>query len=186
VFVVASGVVISYPWATDLLYTVTGTEAPLRGGRGAGSAGPGGSETWETLPDLALGEIETMLDRIGEEVPDWRTASFQVSTSADREVSFSIDTSFGGMPQERSTIVLDRNAGEITDKSTFGDQNAGQRARSWMRFVHTGEYYGFIGQTIAGIASLAGVFLVYTGAALSARRLAVWLGRRRASAPRPR
>ena len=50
-------------------------------------------------------------------------------------------------------------------------QTAGQRARSWFRFVHTGEQYGVIGQTIAGIASLAACFLVYTGLALAWRRL---------------
>jgi uncharacterized iron-regulated membrane protein len=48
---------------------------------------------------------------------------------------------------------------------------AGQKARTWFRFVHTGEQYGVIGQTIAGIASLAACFLVYTGLALAYRRL---------------
>jgi uncharacterized iron-regulated membrane protein len=44
----------------------------------------------------------------------------------------------------------------------------------WMRFVHTGEYYGVLGQTIAGIASAAGILLVYTGFALALRRLVAW------------
>jgi uncharacterized iron-regulated membrane protein len=178
VLVVASGVVISYPWATNLIYTFTGTEAPVRAGGGPGGParrGPGG----ESEPELALGRADMLLERIGEHVPGWRTASFDLPTSADRDVSFSIDTSFGGMPQARSTLLLDRHTGQVTAMSTFADQNAGQRARSWMRFVHTGEYYGFPGQTIAGVASLAGVFLVYTGAALSLRRFLAWLARRR-------
>jgi len=37
------------------------------------------------------------------------------------------------------------------------------------------------GQTIAGLASLGGAFLVYTGLALALRRLAAWLKRRRAA-----
>jgi uncharacterized iron-regulated membrane protein len=44
----------------------------------------------------------------------------------------------------------------------------------WMRFVHTGEYYGVLGQTIAGIASAAGILLVYTGFALALRRFVAW------------
>jgi uncharacterized iron-regulated membrane protein len=53
-----------------------------------------------------------------------------------------------------------------------------------MRFVHTGEYYGLTGQTIAGIASLGGALLVWTGLALAYRRFRAWLARdRRAPAP---
>jgi hypothetical protein len=40
-----------------------------------------------------------------------------------------------------------------------------------MRFAHTGEQYGVVGQTVAGLASLAACFLVYTGIALAWRRL---------------
>ncbi len=50
-----------------------------------------------------------------------------------------------------------------------------------MRFAHTGEEYGVVGQTIAGLASLAACFLVYTGFALAWRRL-VWPLFRRAAA----
>ncbi len=51
----------------------------------------------------------------------------------------------------------------------------GLRARIWLRFVHTGEYYGLAGQTIAGIASAAGVILMWTGVALAYRRFRAWL-----------
>jgi uncharacterized iron-regulated membrane protein len=50
--------------------------------------------------------------------------------------------------------------------------------RTWMRFIHTGEAFGFIGQAIAGIASLGGAVLVWTGLALSWRRLLAWMARR--------
>ncbi|HEX6214823.1 MAG TPA: PepSY domain-containing protein, partial [Vicinamibacterales bacterium] len=64
---------------------------------------------------------------------------------------------------------------------TFERLSAGRRARSWLRFAHTGEFYGLMGQTIAGIASLGGVFLVYTGFALAIRRLLAWIKRRNAA-----
>ena len=54
----------------------------------------------------------------------------------------------------------------------------GQRLRFWFRFVHTGEYYGFAGQTIAGIASAGGVMLVWTGFSLAIRRFWAWRKRR--------
>jgi uncharacterized iron-regulated membrane protein len=45
------------------------------------------------------------------------------------------------------------------------------KARRYLRFVHTGEIYGFIGQTLAGLASIAAIVLVYTGISLAIRRL---------------
>jgi len=62
--------------------------------------------------------------------------------------------------------------------SEYEAYNAGRKARTWLRFAHTGEVYGIVGQTVAGIASLGGVFLVYTGIALSLRRFAAWRRRR--------
>ena len=52
--------------------------------------------------------------------------------------------------------------------------------RSILRFAHTGEVLGIFGQTVAGIVSLGGALLVYTGLSLALCRLLAWLaGRRR-------
>lgn len=174
VLVVASGVVISYPWASNLVYTLSGTEAPARGGRGRGEA----TERVEEAR-LSLGGLDRLLDHAEAKVPRWRTINLTLPAEGASDVSFAIDESFGGQPQSRSTLVLDRHSGRVLRFDTFADQNAGQRARSWLRFVHTGEYYGVVGQTIAGIASLAGVFLVYTGFSLSLRRFGAWRRRKR-------
>ena len=48
-----------------------------------------------------------------------------------------------------------------------------------LRFAHTGEVLGLPGQAIAGLVSLGGVVLVYTGFALSYRRFVAWCARRR-------
>lgn len=78
----------------------------------------------------------------------------------------------------RSTIAVDISTGKIVREEKFEDMDPGFRARMWMRFVHTGEYYGLTGQTIAGVASIGGVILVWTGIALSIRRYILWIRRR--------
>jgi uncharacterized iron-regulated membrane protein len=173
ILIVASGAVISYPWATNLVYTLTGTEAPLRGGGGA----PGGSGP---DPGLATDGLDGFVDVATDRVPSWRTITLTLPRNGSPEVSLAIDESFGGQPQSRSTIVIDRTTGRTLRHDTFQDQNLGQRTRSWLRFVHTGEYYGVVGQTLAGLASLAVVFLVCTGGALSLKRFLAW--RRRSAA----
>jgi uncharacterized iron-regulated membrane protein len=81
----------------------------------------------------------------------------------------------------RSTIIFDKDTSEVARTQTWSSQTTGERARSWMRFVHTGEFYGFFGQTIAGIASAAGAVLVFTGLSLATRRCWAWIGRWRRS-----
>jgi uncharacterized iron-regulated membrane protein len=76
-------------------------------------------------------------------------------------------------PPRRTLELSTADASVMKDSGppAAATQTPAQKARSWFRFVHTGEQYGVIGQTIAGIASLAACFLVYTGLALAWRRL---------------
>jgi uncharacterized iron-regulated membrane protein len=69
-----------------------------------------------------------------------------------------------------TTAVLNPFTGEFLRRETFTDLTTARQIRSWTRFLHTGEAVGWIGQTIAGLASLGGCFLVYTGFALAWRR----------------
>jgi uncharacterized iron-regulated membrane protein len=75
-------------------------------------------------------------------------------------------------------MTIDRTSGDVVRIEAFDEQSAGRRLRSFLRFAHTGEYFGLAGQTIAGIASLGGVVLVWTGLALALRRFAAWRKRR--------
>ncbi len=84
----------------------------------------------------------------------------------------------------RQTVVLNAADASVirVQPPQTASQTRGQKARSWLRFAHTGEQYGIVGQTIAGIASLAACFLAYTGLALAWRRLIRPLFRRSAPA----
>ena len=89
-----------------------------------------------------------------------------------------VDEGYGGQPQHRTTFTIDRAAGAVVKTERFDDLGPGRRARSWLRFAHTGEYYGLAGQTVAGLVSAGGVVLVYTGIALAWRRWWAWMRRR--------
>jgi len=51
----------------------------------------------------------------------------------------------------------------------FSESTRGRQWRAILRFVHTGEVLGGVGQTIAGLASFGACLLVYAGGALSWR-----------------
>jgi uncharacterized iron-regulated membrane protein len=113
-------------------------------------------------------------------VTDWRTITVRIPSSPSAPVVFAIDRGDGGQPQLRSTLTLDRRAGDVVSAEDFSSQTPARQVRSLMRFAHTGEVLGLAGQTVAGLASGGGVVLVWTGLALAWRRFRAW---RRRSAP---
>jgi uncharacterized iron-regulated membrane protein len=201
--IVWSGVVIGYPWASDLTFRMAG-EAPPRPPQGGpqrpgerpggseGQRGPGpeastaGSASAEatadrsaTRPYLAL---TTLMDRAAAQDGGWTILSARLPTPRDPMLQVTVDTGTGAQPQKKGTLHLDRATGETKKWEPFEAQSAGRQWRAWMRFVHTGEYYGLVGQTIAMLVTAGSVVLVWTGLALTWRRFRAWRGR--AAAPR--
>ena len=104
----------------------------------------------------------------------------RLAASATAPVVISVDEGYAGQPQKRTTFTFDRATGSLEKAENFQSLSAGRQLRSWLRFAHTGEIYGLVGQTIAGLVSFGGAVLVYTGLALAIRRLVAWIGRRAA------
>ena len=178
--VVATATVFSYRWANDLVYRLAGEEPPRSGGPPRGQAEPA-----VFVPD------GTAIDRLGYDAllaraaahGEWQTLTLNIPASPDAPtVRIGIDEGNGGQPQRRHTLTLDASTGAVVSYAPFSSQTAGQKARSWIRFLHTGEALGLVGQTIAGLVSLTSVVMVWTGLALAYRRLLqpLW-GRKRAT-----
>lgn len=181
VFVVASGVVISYPWANALVQRLAGS-APDRGG-----ARPGGPRGEAPLDPASLSGLDEAWARAEAEVPGWRSLTVRVKAAPGAPWVFSIDTSAGARrPDTRTQLTVDGETGSNLEREGYEAMPAGRRAIGWLRFIHTGEAFGVAGQTVAGIASLGGVMLAWTGVALALRRFAAWRRRRAALLLSPR
>lgn len=170
-FVVLGATVISYPWASNLVYRLAGSEPPRQ------PQGPPRSGAGET-PGGPIDGIENAWAVAERHVSGWRTITLRLPSSEKAPWSFTIDQGYAGQPQKRTLLTLKRQTHEIVKVEPFSSYDAGRRARTWLRFVHTGEYYGLAGQTVAGIASAGGAVLVWTGIALALRRFRAWQSRR--------
>lgn len=168
--VVASGAVISYPWASDLVYRAAGEKPPARSTAPAAAPRGGPAQAVATSLDAAWPAAL-------QQVADWRTISVRIPQGSSQTAAFTIDRGTGGQPQKRGTLTVNRLTGAIVKWEPFSSLSAGRRLRSYMRFAHTGEVWGLAGQTIAGLASLGGAFLVWTGMSLAIRRLWAWRAR---------
>jgi uncharacterized iron-regulated membrane protein len=193
--VVATATVFSYPWASNAVYRVFGEEPPAgRGGPPPAAAGAppavAGAPPARAPADavaVALSgaaadspppSLDALFARAATQVEDWQTITLTLPQPGAATASFAIDQGNGGQPQLRHTLTLDLASGEVSSWQPFESQTPGRRARSWIRFLHTGEALGIAGQTIAGFVSLTSVIMVWTGLALAWRRLVVPLWRR--------
>lgn len=178
-FVIVSATVFYYPWANKMVYAAFGEEAPER--RRSTTETPIGPQATvfkfqQELLDIAIDEAAAR------QVADWKSITMQTSTQPGASASFSIDRSIGGQPANQFNLKLDGVDGSIIEWQGNADNSPGRRARIFVRFLHTGEVFGFVGQTLAGLASLAACLLVWTGLALAWRRLISPLLKRRAAA----
>jgi uncharacterized iron-regulated membrane protein len=183
--VVATATVFSYPWASNAVYRVFGEEPPTRGARAPDAPGPqanaGPAAAAFGTPTAAPLSLDALFERAATQVEDWKTITVTLPADDAATVSFAIDRGNGGQPQRRHNLTLDAMTGSVASWDPFDSQSPGRQARSWVRFLHTGEALGIVGQTVAGIVSLTSVIMVYTGLALAWRRLVVPLFRRRAA-----
>jgi uncharacterized iron-regulated membrane protein len=173
--VVAGAMPISYPWASNLVYRMMGDTPP------APAAAPAARPARREPATYVTAGVDASWSTARQQVPGWRTMTTRLATSDRAPVVITVDEGYGGQPQKRTTLTLDRSSSAIAKSDAFESLSAGRRARSWLRFAHTGEIYGLTGQTIAGLATAGGAVLVYTGIALALRRLAAWVSRRRVS-----
>lgn len=178
-FVIAlSGVVMSYSWANGLVFSLVGEEAPQGRPRGGPPPLPAELEG-HALAGPAL-SYDALLTFAAAEAPDWRRATVILPGAEDAYLRLTMDEGNGVQPSALRSLVVDRASGEIVAGSSGAAVSPGMKLRGWLRFAHTGEIYGVVGQTVAGLASLAAIILVYTGVSLGIRRLARMARRRRA------
>lgn len=163
-FVVLSGVIISYPWANNLLFRLAGETPPERRGPGGGERGgaPEGA-----VPLDGLDALWAVAER---QVPGWRSITLRLPTGADAPMTFTIYRGHRARPDLRGQLTVGRERGQIVRWEPYSSQSRGQKLRAWSRWVHTGEAGGFLGQTVAGLASAGGAVLVWTGLSLAWRR----------------
>lgn len=176
--IVLSALPMSFPWANTWTYRIAGDTPPPAGGGRAAAAGPRGEAPGARGAGAA--PIEPLWARAEQQVEGWRTIGVRFGGNPAAPLVFTIDRGTGGQPQLRGTLTMDRASGNAVRWETYTDQTPGRQLRTFFRFAHTGEYFGIVGQTVAGLASAGAVVLVWTGLALALRRFGAWRARRAA------
>ncbi|MGB7068964.1 MAG: PepSY-associated TM helix domain-containing protein [Pyrinomonadaceae bacterium] len=158
--------VISYQWASNLLFTLTGNEVPAAATSSSNNPPPQTEREFE-YPQ----KIDSVWAVAEMQAPNWRSISLRLPLE-DNLAVFTIDEGIYWNLFGRSSLTVDTTTSVVTKWEPYGEQNAARQLRSWFRFTHTGETGGLIGQFIGFVACVGGAFLVWTGFSLAFRRLA--------------
>jgi uncharacterized iron-regulated membrane protein len=157
--------VISYQWAGDLVYTLTGNDPPRQQGPRQSAPGP---EQPFTVP----ANLDALWSTAMTHTEGWNSISLRLPIG--KEAAFTIDEARSLNKFGRSSLTLNASDAAVAKWEPYLEQNSARQIRSWMRFTHTGESFGLIGQFVGMIACIGGAFLVYTGFSLALRRFRGW------------
>lgn len=160
--IVSTGLIMSYPWANNLLFVLSGDQPPSARESQArsGKAGPPAPFPWETL--------DALVQRAEKQDPRWQSISMRMAGPGN--AAFMIDQSHRGRPDLRTMLTLNSRTGEVVGVEPFSSNSPGRRLRMYARYLHTGELGGVWGQTVAMLCSLSALTLVWTGFSLAWRR----------------
>ncbi|MFZ2281335.1 MAG: PepSY-associated TM helix domain-containing protein [Prosthecobacter sp.] len=169
--IILTGLIMSYGWANNLLFTLTGSEPPPPRERPAG--GPGGKREGggPAAPSPSLTGLEPLLAQARQQIPGWSTLSLRMPQKPSAPFPLMVDRGGRGQVHLRTMLNLDvAQAKVLPSPDDLQHQNLGRRLRMYARFLHTGELFGLIGQTVAALCTLATMILIWTGFALAFRR----------------
>ncbi|MEQ1642385.1 MAG: PepSY-associated TM helix domain-containing protein [Pyrinomonadaceae bacterium] len=174
VVLTVTAAVISYQWAGNLIYTLTGDDVPKQNPPAPASQTP-------PPPFVVPENIDALWAKATSHTvaqgPTWKSISVRMPIA--KEATFTIDEAKDWNIFGRATLTLDAASTAVVKWEPYADKIAASLVRSWMRFTHTGESFGLIGQFIGFVACIGGAVLVYSGFALAFRRLAKFVRKRR-------
>ena len=176
--IVFSGATISYQWAADLVHRLAGDTPPFQASPRSFEPVAQNDLSVTADPEAPSVELQALVASAVAETPGWRTITIGLPESIRDPVVIAIDRGTGRQPSKSEDLRFDRATGELVARGGYPTFSRGFRVRRWLRFAHTGEVYGVVGQSIAGIVSLGVAVMVWTGLAMSWRRFSRPAGRR--------
>lgn len=170
-----TGSVFSWKWAEALLFRSVGSEPPKAQATARpapGKESPSGERTGKgprgkgakAAPVAWQAAMDTVLPRV---LSPWGTLVLRTGQKPGEALSV-MARAPKAHKSDGVTFKLG-SKGEVT-AVTKSRNDAGSRLRRIMKPLHTGQYFGVLGQTAMFLTSLSCAMLVWTGAALSLRR----------------
>ena len=123
-------------------------------------------------------ELEAVLATAESRAPGWRSIVLNLPRPRDADVRVEVRTGRSGQPQKAGVLTVDRASGVPRSWEAFADGTPSRRAQQFLRYAHTGEYWGLAGQALAGLFTLGAAMMVWTGFSVAALMFSRWRQKR--------
>jgi uncharacterized iron-regulated membrane protein len=155
-----TGLILSYAWATDLLYRAMGEAPPTR----PAAAAPAKAKPAKAVPWAAYFNSAT------KQAPQWVRISARAPRPGQASALLTVVLEDLPPPRGRGTLRVQAESGQSQTWEPYVEQAKGRKLRLWARWTHTGQSLGWLGQAAAFVTAAVALLLVCTGLALSWRR----------------
>ena len=153
-----TGLYWSYDWYNTLLYKITGVEKPKRG---MPSKANGENKQREENPSLV--SHEKAMDIFNKTIKgDYSTATINLAKSGTVYTVNYLDVNPAHY-RARNTLEFDISTNKILKNEKYEEKPLNEKVMSSFLQVHTGEYFGVIGQTAMFITSSLMSLFTITG-----------------------
>jgi uncharacterized iron-regulated membrane protein len=164
--ITTTGLIMSYQWASDLVYTLTGSAKP------------------QPAPVVKLDEkaprfpVDQAVAAATARVADWDTIAVITPSARSGAYRLIIREKGAAHTGMRSTLWLHGGTGEELRWEFYADSSLGRKLRAAVVPLHMGTIAGLPGRVVAFAACIAALTLVVTGYVLTWKRFAAWRARR--------
>jgi uncharacterized iron-regulated membrane protein len=158
--IVFTGLIMTFKWANQALFAITGSNMVLERPKPPVSVEQAG---------LTALSIDQVLIKNAKEIEN--AASYTIRSPKDSSAAFGISVlPKGAVETAADTYFIDQYSGEILGVQKFADKSAGQRARAFVKPIHTGSVYGLPTKIISFVVCLLSLIFPVTG-------VIMWLNR---------
>ena len=173
----ATGVVMSYPSVGDRVFPVVGRLMPVEEVAGDPVTGLAAGDVVGQAEGGVV-QLEAVLATAESRAPGWRSIVLNLPRPRDADVRVGVRTGRSGQPQKVGVLTVDRASGIPRSWEAFADGTPSRRAQQFLRYAHTGEYWGLAGQALAGLFTLGAAMMVWTGLSVAALMFSRWRQKR--------
>ena len=160
-----TGLYWSYDWYNEALHKVSGVEKQKRAPRTESSK----KKNDLNIPQLKLDEIQEVVELFNKNAENYTKANFRFNNKKD---VYSISYLDENSPHERARnqISININTKEILTHEMFEDKPLNERLMKSILALHTGGYFGLVGQIGMFISSILMALFTITGFMLYLQR----------------
>ena len=147
-----TGLYWSYSWYRNSLFTLTGvekTQNPFK-------------NDWQKILPIEPKEVESVFTKFHQEIKEYQYLVMFMPNSAKEYKILYVDK-IPSHVYARNALTIDALSMNITQHERYDDKTLGEKFMGSMLALHSGEFFGFIGQFLMFLVSLAMPIFGITG-----------------------